>query len=222
VKARLIDLFCGAGGATRGYQLAGFYVVGVDIEAQPNYVGDEFVQADALTYPLEGFDAVHASPPCQFYAPSTSAATKAMSPALINGTRLRLRGTDVPWVMENVMGAKRDLRASLLLCGSMFDMPISRHRLFESSEFMWAPHHPPCVGRPLPELADPDAAYRKAVGRRALNVTGHGRYKNSLSDWKKWMGMPWATRDREVTEAIPPAYTEWIGRQLLQVVEQAA
>jgi hypothetical protein len=222
VKPRLLDLFCGAGGAAMGYQRAGFHVTGVDIRPQPHYAGDEFIQADAMTYPLGGFDVIHASPPCQFYSAGTSDSTKALSPALIDGTRARLEGQPAPWVMENVMGAKHALRGSLLLCGTMFGLPIMRHRIFETPVFMWAPEHPKC-NRDTRLRFLPDE-HRPMVLRdpRALSVTGHSRFAGSFEAWREWMQMPWAQDAHEVTEAIPPAYTTWIGEQLLAAIEVPA
>ena len=105
MRPRLLDLFCGAGGAARGYQLAGFHVTGIDINPQPRYAGDEFVQADALTYPLDGFDAIHASPPCQAYT-SLRVMWNAIEHAdLIPSTRANLIESGLPYVIENVPGA---------------------------------------------------------------------------------------------------------------------
>src|SRR3990167_10972018 len=101
-KPRLLDLFCKAGGATKGYQQAGFYVVGVDIEPQPHYCGDEFYQADALTYPLEGFDAYHASPPCQRYSVMTNGRWQDRlpnHPDLIQPVSERLSATNKPYII---------------------------------------------------------------------------------------------------------------------------
>lgn len=141
VRPRLLDLFCGAGGAARGYQQAGFYVVGVDNKPQPRYVGDEFIQADAMTFPLDGFDAIHASPPCQGYSIMRNLPwlRDKEYPMLIEPMRERLKAAGVPWVIENVMGAK--LPAGWL-CGGMFGLPFYRHRAFESSFFWLQPAHP--------------------------------------------------------------------------------
>ena len=209
-KPRLLDLFCGAGGAAKGYQRAGFYVVGVDINPQPHYCGDEFYQADALTFPLEGFDAIHASPPCQAYSALKNRRVDAGSHLdLIPAVRARLHGYDVPWVIENVVGAP--LNTLLMLCGSMFDLRSSRgylqrHRWFESNTLIMSPG--PC----------------RHEGQ-AIGVYGHGsgglfglRMRTAGADEsRELMGMPWATRDG-CSQAIPPAYTEYIGAQLIAVV----
>lgn len=196
-RPTLVDLFCKAGGATRGYQQAGFYVVGVDIEPQPHYVGDEFIQADALTFPLDGFDAVHASPPCQHYANVTLwRGDRHDHPALIAPMRDRLNAAGVPWVIENVR--TRELRSDFMLCGSMFGLPIRRHRYFETS---WAQFQllPPC---------------QHQVTDLAFEHKGERAYADA-------MGCTWMS-NVEARQAIPPAYTQWIGTQLLAHMEAAA
>ena len=225
MKPRLLDLFCGAGGAAVGYYRAGFEVVGVDINPQPHYPF-EFHQADALTYPLEGFDAIHASPPCQLYSDATWNDTKAEAPDLIGPMRALLLDADLPWVMENVRGAVGTLNSSLLLCGSMFDLPVTRHRVFESPLLLWAPHHECRLVRktqlrfPIPGAWD---HRRGGAGiDRAYSVTGHSRGAGCIPFWRDLMDMQWAMTARELTEAIPPAYTEWIGRQLLAAMERVA
>jgi hypothetical protein len=139
VKPRLLDLFCGAGGAAMGYQEAGFYVVGVDVKPQPNYCGDEFFHEDALAVlesglelPGPAFDAIHASPPCQHYANVTAwRGNQDDHPDLIAPTRKLLEATRLPYVIENVR--TRELRGDHMLCGSMFGLPLRRHRYFETN-----------------------------------------------------------------------------------------
>ena len=114
-KPVLLDLFCGAGGAAAGYAAAGFEVVGVDLDDQPRYPY-RFVRADALTFPLEGFDAIHASPPCQAYSSITP--DRGAHPRLISPVRDRLRAAGVPYVIENVEGARGELINPARLCGS--------------------------------------------------------------------------------------------------------
>lgn len=204
-KPRLLDLFCGAGGAAVGYSRAGFEVVGVDIKPQPRYPF-EFHQADALTYPLDGFDVVHASPPCQRYSMAVRNQGRPDDwPDLVPPMQRRLGGRD--YVIENVPGAP--LQHPVTLCGSMFglgtdELELRRHRLFECSPFLLAP---PC----------------NHDGRVSIGVYGHGtptwhRKKLgrnvSTDEMREAMGIDWMTRD-ELSQAIPPAYTEWIGRQLL-------
>lgn len=142
-RPRLLDLFSGAGGACRGYQMAGFHVTGVDIAPQPRYVGERFIQADALAYLREHgheYDAIHASPPCQHYSVMRNLPwLKGKDyPALIDPTRELLNATGRPWVIENVMGAKL---AAGFLCGTMFGKRFYRHRAFEVNWLWLAPPH---------------------------------------------------------------------------------
>src|ERR1700737_2665900 len=135
MRKRLLDLFCGAGGAAAGYAMVGFEVRGVDIQPQPRYPY-RFVQADALDYPLDDFDVVHASPPCQLYS-VTHALWRRDYPDLLSVMRTWLWASGKPFVLENVVGAP--LPGSLLLCGTMFGLGVLRHRLFESNVLLFAP-----------------------------------------------------------------------------------
>jgi DNA (cytosine-5)-methyltransferase 1 len=128
-KPRLLDLFCGAGGCSAGYERAGFEVVGVDIEPQPNYPF-EFHQADALTFPRDGFDVIHASPPCQAFSALKHLTTRE-HPRLVEPARAMLRESGLPYVIENVVGAP--LLSPVMLCGSGFGLDVQRHRLFETN-----------------------------------------------------------------------------------------
>ena len=208
-RPRLLDLFCCAGGATRGYQLAGFHVVGVDIEPQPDYCGDEFIQDDALEFPLDGFDAIHASPPCQSF---TAYRRKGHGvgdgyPDLIKPVRARLEQSGLPWVIENVAGAP--LRNAVMLCGSSFGLDVRRHRYFESNVPLTAP---PCDHSwQTPRF--PPATNRTNL-RRTVEV---GVWRIPLEVQQRAMGIDWMPL-RSLSEAIPPAYTEFIGRQLLAAV----
>jgi len=202
-RPRLLDLMCGAGGAARGYIAAGWHVTGVDIDPQPNYIINadstldlpyEFHQADALTFPLDGFDAIHASPPCQHYANVTRWRGRPDDhPDLIGPTRDRLVASGVPWVMENVRTP--ELRSSFVLCGSMFDLPVRRHRYFETSGWDDYQLVPPCQHRPT------DLAFNHKEERAYADA----------------MGCRWMT-NREAREAIPPAFCTWIGEQLLRQI----
>jgi DNA (cytosine-5)-methyltransferase 1 len=230
VKPVLLDLFCGAGGAAMGYQRAGFHVIGVDIRPQPTYPGDEFYQQDVVSMAtaklIDSARFVHASPPCQGYSPHVSsqgsqwAGTRGKDePRLIAGVRAMLRDAGRPYIIENVVGARRELRGPLLLCGTMFNLPIPRHRLFESPLLSaWdAPRHPACGG----------VAGRYATARgwdpRDMTVTGKGRRAGTKERWAIVMGWPEYTGTQHgLREAIPPAYTEWIGRQLILGLEAAA
>lgn len=234
LKPQLLDLFCGAGGAAKGYQQAGFEVIGVDIKPQPHYCGDAFVEADAievleyLVHPRDGIDkfsslmldAIHASPPCQAYSIAAVQQRNAgvEYPDLVAKTRELLKATGLPWVIENVPGAP--IRKDIVLCGCMFDLPhLQRERWFEVSGW-----EPPILRLPC--------AHREP----ALSVTGHGvgagrgqrdRFRDftghlpTSADAKAAMGIDWMNRD-ELSQAIPPAYTEWIGAQLIQHLEAAA
>jgi DNA (cytosine-5)-methyltransferase 1 len=212
---RLLDLFCGAGGAAMGYHRAGFHVVGVDIEDQPNYPF-EFVRDDALRFMDAGLweewgiMAIHASPPCQDYV-QWQGINKARNgsapehPRLIEPVRKLLIRSGVPWVIENVVGAP--LLNSVLLCGSMFGLGVRRHRLFESSELLLRPG--------CSHTGDEIAVYGKLDGRRIWTRADgtEVRAARTLEQAHKAMGIDWMTWD-ELREAIPPAYTEYIGGQL--------
>jgi hypothetical protein len=229
-RPRLLDLFCGAGGAAMGYHRAGFDVVGVDIKPQPHFPF-EFHQADALTFPLDGFDAIHASPPCQWYSDGTRAGKVGAQP-LIAPMRQRLSGLDVPWVIENVHGAAEHMSAGLMLCGGMFGLGVERHRLFESNSYLWGPGQHDCaqVIRNRAHFPIPESWHGTTAGttagttylNRAYSVTGKSRGKGCIPFWRGLMDMPWAVTADEIKEAIPPAYTEWIGAQLLRAIGAAA
>lgn len=197
-KPRLLDCFCGAGGATRGYQQAGFHVTGVDINPQPHYIGDEFHQFDALDYlKAHGheFDAIHASPPCQGYSrtrhlPWVKSAGK-IHPMLIPLARTALMDMDCPWVIENVGDAPLE---GIALAGGMFGLPYRRMRRFESNVLLLAP----------PNATD------------EISVPGN-KFGNRLRQQQCDMGCDWMTR-AEASQAIPPAYTEYLGTQLMRYV----
>lgn len=219
MKPRLLDLFCGAGGAAMGYSRAGFQVVGVDINPQPNFPF-EFIQADAMTVSLEGFDAIHASPPCQFNLTALNAVNRMLGRVadhsdLILETRARLLAQCVPYVIENVVGAK--LLNPVRICGSSFALPIRRHRLFESNVFLLAPQ--------CEHDREHEAKYwtsfapkGKRTKSRVVQVYGNGGERH---EWGPALGIDWMTPD-ELTQAIPPAYTEHIGRQLIEQLRRAA
>lgn len=209
MKPRLLDLFCGAGGAAMGYARAGFEVVGVDIAPQPHFPF-EFIQYDAMKFPLEGFDAIHASPPCQEYSALRALTPDRHYPDLVAPTRQLLMTTGVPWVIENVMSAP--LWGGVTLCGGMFGLRTYRHRRFESSEFMFQPDHPVHVAR-----TSTKKRMRDWMAGMHVSVTGDiGSTIGGLA-----LGIDWMTGN-ELSQAIPPAYTEYIGRRLLNVVECAA
>jgi DNA (cytosine-5)-methyltransferase 1 len=217
---RLLDLFCGGGGAAMGYYRAGFdEIVGVDIAPQKNYPF-EFVQADAMTYPLDGFDAIHASPPCQDYAVTRSipGRTPTDYPRLIDPVRERLVAAGVPFVIENTPPAP--LRNPLLLCGTMFGLRTRRHRLFESSPAVyWRPATCNHSGRvKIAKAGKRLAYYTKDASEGMVTVAGH---LFSLRAGSEAMGIDWMTR-AELAQAIPPVYTEFIGRSLIKAAREAA
>jgi len=195
-----------------GYHWAGFDVVGVDIAPQPHYPF-EFHQADALTYPLDGFDAIHASPPCQAYS-VTRALRKRAHPMLVEPTRELLQASGLPWVMENVVGAP--LANALVLCGTMFEgLRVYRHRLFECDPPLY---FPPLACNHSFSMPASKGQYHTLETQDFITAVGHNF---SASSGRIALGIDWMTRD-EMAQAIPPAYTEWIGRQLLSAIEAAA
>ena len=215
-KPRLLDLFCGAGGAAMGYARAGFDVVGVDINPQPRYPF-EFHQADAMTYPLDGFDVIHASPPCQAYSQLTPLTHRANHPMLIVETRLYLRQSRAMYVIENVPGARSELLSPLMLCGTMFGLPLWRHRYFEigSEVAMRAPASCAHSRRPvLVGAGTPHAGYPGPVSPSGTTRRKAGRFEWSSQEVALAMEIDWMTR-AGLDQSFPPAYTEWIGRQLI-------
>lgn len=211
-RPRLLDLYCGAGGAAVGYHRAGFEVVGVDLKFQKHYPF-EFHQADALEYLADHgreFDAIHASPPCQRFSVGVPQAIRDSYPDLIAVTRDGMDGK--PYVIENVRRAP--LAANLMLCGSMFGLrssagtTIRRHRYFEAPWYS---------GLTLTCQHEPG---------NTITVTGNGTTSGNRDtlgrnvptrEMREAMGIDWTNRD-ELSEAIPPAYTEWIGAQLMRAL----
>lgn len=223
-KPRLLDLFCCAGGAAVGYAKAGFEVVGVDIENQRRYPF-EFIQSDVMDLSLEflrQFDAIHASPPCQGYTAMRHAKGAKGAPRLIAAVRDMLEATGKPWIIENVEGAKSEMRNPVTLCGTMFGLgaqghDLHRHRLFETSFPLPAPE---CrhSQRPVIGVYGGHARCRSAKhGGRKTKDVWEGGHKSAASTA---MGMNWATL-AEMSEAIPPAYTDFIGRHLIERLENA-
>lgn len=198
------------GSEGRAYSLlhrAGFEVVGVDIRPQPRYPF-QFIQADALTFPLDGFAFIWASPPCQRFTDLAKRNGNAHEwPDLIDPIRQRLQASGIPYVIENVEGAP--LREPVVLCGTMFPgLRVLRHRLFETNFPLSAPPH----GRhPLVYTMDKRKShYGKLDQDNAfVQVTGGGNC--SKANASKAMGIDWMTKE-ELNEAIPPAYAEYIGR----------
>ena len=202
---RALDLFCGAGGASVGLARAGFEVVGVDNRPQPRYPF-EFHQADALAYPLDGFDLIWASPPCQLFT-AYKRRPDHVAPALnlIPSVRARLVESGTPYVIENVPRAP--LVDPLVLCGSMFGLDVRRHRLFECSfraERLECKHDEQAPRFPC--------ATNRTNLRRTVEV---GVWRIPLSVQRRAMGIDWMTL-KELSQAIPPAYSERLAVQLLQ------
>ncbi len=219
-RPRLLDLFCGAGGAAMGYYRAGWDVIGVDLHPQPDYPF-EFIQMDALRYLsdpkdwLWDVDAIHASPPCQ----ASSALTKGTNagrtyPQLIPATRDLLDKTGLPYIIENVAGAP--IRRDLMLCGEMFGLGVIRHRYFESNIPLTQPAHQPHRGRVA------GMRHGEWFTGPYYAVYGEGGGKGTVPEWQQAMGIDWTSNRKSIAEAIPPAFTEFIGAQLLDALERAA
>src|SRR5690606_27794246 len=197
-----------------GYHRAGFDVIGVDIVEQPDFPF-EFIQADALRFladmrddPWIEFDAVHASPPCQSYS-AMSNRWGSKHPELIGQIR-DLMPKWTPYVIENVDGARRDMREPIVrLTGEMFGLRVHRPRLFELGG--WFAVQP----RPRPRQSDAVAVYGKPNGR-LLRTRSDGtelRAWSSIEEGQEALGIDWTDDWHQLREAIPPAYTEWIGIQ---------
>jgi DNA (cytosine-5)-methyltransferase 1 len=216
---RVLDLFCNAGGAATGYARAGFEVVGVDLVYQPNYPF-QFIEADALSLMTvrswEGFDLVHASPPCQHSAAitkGTNAHRRHLHPNLYPQTKALLERSGLPYVIENP-----DSRPDVVLCGEMFGLGVIRHRRIELGNWSAAkPKHPKHRGYVR--------GMRHGVVREGpyVAVYGKGGGKATVPEAQKAMGIDWTDVHEELVEMLPPAYTQWIGEQFLaQAREQAA
>jgi DNA (cytosine-5)-methyltransferase 1 len=220
MQPRLLDLFSAAGGAARGYQLAGFHVTGVDILPQPRYAGDHFCQADimevglpALLRELGPFDAIHASPPCLLFT-SLHRATQAAHIDLVTPLRPQLLAAGLPFVIENVPGAP--LVNPVLLCGTMFGLRVRRHRLFELHPQPPLVLLPPCSCRG--RVASGELIGHRVAGRVAAGRRMPPRYTEA--ERRAAIGVEWITA-RGARQAIPPAYTEFIGAALRRVLNTA-
>jgi DNA (cytosine-5)-methyltransferase 1 len=218
-KPRLLDLFCGAGGCAVGYHRAGFDVVGVDNRPMPRFPF-EFHQADALEFCREHsgeFDVIHASPPCQAYSQANNIHLREDHPDLVAATREALQATGKTYIIENVPGAP--LHFPVQVCGLTLGLGVKRHRLFESNAFLF--------GTDCPTTHEGD--WLLVFGHTVLE-RGHqsGTTKNGgpiirrkhvgTERGREAMGIDWMTRD-ELSQAIPPAYTEFIGRQFINMLD---
>ncbi len=218
----ILDLFCGAGGGAKGYHDAGFNVVGVDINPQPHYPY-EFHQNDALTYletaDLSRYILIHASPPCQKYTGMRNITmarfgkVNASHPDLIAAARSSLIATGKPYIIENV--TRSPLYTQIVICGASIGLPhVARHRHFECSILLPAP--PPCRHYREPYTIGVYGA--RPDGRRvSYRKNRLCRIANSLQEAQTLMGIDWMDWD-EIKEAIPPTYTEFIGRQLVAIL----
>lgn len=221
---RLLDLYCGAGGSAKGYLQAGFHVTGVDIIDQPNYCGNMFFRGDAIEV-LEQyghlFDVVHASPPCQAESAPTKGTNASRNtangrkhPRLIDPTREALDDLGLPYVIENVPGAP--LRKDLMLCGEMFGLGVLQHRYFELRGFdVEQPHHPKHRGRVRGWRHGEyfDGPYVAAYGK--------GGGKATVAEMQRAKDIHWTDVHLELTEAIPPAYSRYVGEALMTSLNYA-
>lgn len=214
-RPRLLDLFCGAGGAAVGYHRAGFDVTGVDIKPQPRYPF-AFIQGDALEYLAKHgheFDAIHASPPCQAYSAANNIHGRADHPDLIGVTREGLNAIGKPWIIENV--ERSPLLNPATVCGLALGLGVKRHRLFESPLLLF--------GTGCGDHSEDYVIVFGGGARGRAHVSGMAKggglviYRPTipLARAKRAMGIDWMTRD-ELSQAIPPAYTEFLGKQLIR------
>lgn len=213
---KILDLFCGAGGATAGYERAGFTVVGVDVKPQPHYpchLGRvEFYQSDAIEFLRNHggeFDAIHASPPCQAHSALKHLHPEKEYECFIERTRDLLSALSVPWVIENVMGAP--LRSPVMLCGSAFGLYVRRHRIFESNFPLRGTE---CRHKEQGQPVDVSGTGGQRINRRKDDHGGACCKPKNLAHAQELMEMPWSNR-YGISQAIPPAYTEFIGKQML-------
>jgi DNA (cytosine-5)-methyltransferase 1 len=235
---RILDLFCGAGGAAMGYHRAGFEVVGVDIKPQPHYpfpfilgdaidvltrmlAGEKFLASDGNCYGIDDFNAIHASPPCQAFSTMTNGRWQdrvSEHPKLIEPIRRLLIASGKPYVIENVEGARGELINPILLCGTMFKLEteagnqLRRHRYFECSfGYLWTP---PCQHNSASAIGVYGGGQNPARRKRRYKAEGENTDFGIVAR-SFVMGVDWMT-GKELNESIPPAYTEFMGRQLAE------
>lgn len=218
---RVLDLFCGVGGASRGYAEAGFEVIGVDINPQPDYPY-EFIQADVLEatrFTFLGFDLIHASSPCQFDAAISKGTNKHLRHRyadLYEPTRALLEASGKPYVIETPRARK-----DLVLCGEMFGLRVIRHRNFELGGWSAkAPAEPKHRGKVIGvrhgrRITEEGGGYYYAV-------YGNGGYKGTVAQWQDAMGIHWTDVRKSIAEAIPPAYTRYVGTEFGKLMGEEA
>lgn len=240
-KPRLLDLFCCAGGAGVGYHRAGFDVVGVDNRPQPRYPF-EFIQADCLTLDpafIASFDAIHASPPCQWFSRTHGMAPKGRTgggnggykvpreraarddhPNLMPQARALLRASRRPYILENVLDARRAMVDPIMLCGTMFGLRVYRHRLFEANFLIVPPAHPAHTHGLTSGAGNSKGRGRgySASTHGAAMITVAGNNFNRREGMAA-MGVDWEANQKEVAQMIPPAYTEHLGKQLMAHIQ---
>lgn len=246
MSTRLLDLFCGEGGAAAGYISAGWDVTGIDTKSLGHRYPGTFIQADALAYLAEhgrDYDAIHASPPCQGYTIATAGnpTARAKHQRLIAATRELLLVAGRPWVIENVEQARTQMRDPIMLCGRMFGLTaldedgtklvLDRHRLFESSHPLTAPAHPVHGTEQVAGVYGGSRRAKRHDGESLAQVAprdrhaarverGGGYVPRSKRVQQALLGIDWMTL-RGMQESIPPVYAQWVGEQLLTLLEVA-
>lgn len=221
-KPRLLSLFCGTV-SDAGWKAAGFHVTGVDHNAQPRHSCDVFIQADALDYVAScgwQYDAIIASPPCQIHSQITPDKSKHID--LIPLTRYWLQAIGKPYVIENVGGARKALRNPVMLCGMQFGLKVYRHRFFESNVLLLGMAHWPHRDNTPTAARNPNAHRRSGTygisSKGFVSVCGNfsgGEYCRMA------MGVQRYVTNRELSQAYPPTYAEYLGRQLIRYIEQS-
>ncbi len=214
---KVLAAFCGVGGDTAGYRKTGAHVTGVDMQPLKRYCGDAFHQGDAIEFIRRyghTFDLIHAGPPCQFdctLTAGTNASRRSGYPDLLNPTRDALESTGVPYVIEQPPGrASKRMRVDVTLCGEMFGLGVIRHRNFELGGWSTEkPKHLPHRGRVA------GMRHGQWFTGPYFAVYGDGGGKGTVAQWQEAMGINWTDVRKEIAEAIPPAYAEWIGRAFL-------
>ena len=210
-KPLLLDTFCKAGGTSMGYSRAGFEVVGVDIEYQKNFPF-EFHQEDAIEFILKygkDFDVISGSPPCQAYS-ITSVLSSGLHSMLIPATRQAMQKVGRPCIIENVKGARFELNNPIMLCGTMFNLKVIRHRYFECNPVLWFPP------RQCQHTEKTGERGKYDIGQNGyMTIVGHNfnAKKGGMA-----MGIDWMI-GKELAQAIPPAYTEWLGFEMRKILK---